>query len=105
MNMSTGKASNASTFLTKFIFPNVASLAGTRTGFNASKGFDDLPKAGSKGFASQASPSPQNVNPFTQTNASLGTNSNTANLKGKLTALDVYIHIMKCLIGNDKNIE
>ncbi len=62
------------------------SLGNTRQGFNASKGFDEVPPQAQQRTNGQQSP-------FNQTSTSQAgvTSQNTANLKGKLAALDVSI--------------
>ena len=61
-------------------------MAGTRQGFNGSKGFDD----GAGSVMSKHQGAPNNSSPFNQTTGSMGvTTQNTANLKGKFGALDV----------------
>ena len=60
-------------------------MHGTRTGFNQSKGFEDVAGAKSKTNTQHSPSGMAAANPFNQS----VTSQNTANIKGKLASLDV----------------
>lgn len=59
----------------------IESMGNTRQSFNQSKGIEDQAAINTLGSKIGS--------PFNQTNASMTSNQNTANLKGKLGSLDV----------------
>eukprot|EP00347_Sterkiella_histriomuscorum_P019123 403342861 len=71
-------------------------MQNTRQGFNASKGFDEFGGLSNNGgqFSKTGQHTTQVQSPFNQTHASMGgtlSQTNTANLKGKLQSLDEMI--------------